>query len=254
MDTGRRAVRLEPAGSLSLQAVAVVHGELHRFVAHDVLRSQLLLGPGECPAHRRRQSAPAVRRGERERRRTRLHPRLEHARQRLRRAVQAHDRAVHEHPADDRDRRLQPDHQDRLQRFHRRKLDELYLRPEQPCLREAAGGNDQPGAGNRDRRSAAVVLHRRPIVAERSAVHQRLQHDALEVLAARSLRPYEPDAGIQYDVPRRAGPAIPGTADDVALDRLQLDDALYDQRRLEPPVLHRGQGRATTTPICSTTT
>ena len=64
----------------------------------------------------------------------------------------------------------------------------------------------------------------------------------VEVFAARPLRPDEPYAGIQHDVPRRAGPAIPGTADDVALDRLQLDDAFQYQRRLEPPVLHRGQG------------
>ena len=137
-------------------------------------RSYFSGDPGAGPAHRRRQSAPAVRRSECEHRRPRLHPRLEHARQRLRRTVQAHDRALHEHPADDRDRRLQPDHQDRLQRFDRRKLDELYLRPEQPFLREAAGRNDQPGAGNRDRRLAAVLLHRRAIVAERFAVHQRL--------------------------------------------------------------------------------
>ena len=72
-------------------------------------------------------------------RRSGVHAYLQHAGQRLRRAVQAHGRAVSQRPADVGDRRLRPDHRqstayDSIVGEH----DQLQLRHQQPVLRQAA--------------------------------------------------------------------------------------------------------------------
>ena len=176
------ARRLLPDDPVSLQEVAVVHGELVVRLARHVLLAQLRDRPGDAPAggrpghrperDRRHRPRPALLHDRGADGRPRVHADLGHADQRLRGEVQAHDRAVPEHPADLVDRQLQRDRPARRQRLHRRRDDAVHLRGEQPDLREAAPRARPARAVARDPDGLAhaELLHERPGVAVRPAV------------------------------------------------------------------------------------
>ena len=172
LQPGCQPRRLHAAGPVSVQEVAVVHGQHDRGLARHVLHSRSL------SAERPRRSVtddplePSVLHAAGADHRAGLQPDLGHAEQRVRREVQAHRRAVPQHHPHVRDRQLQPDHPDRRDGHHRRRQHAVLLRGEQPVLRQAARRSRaaEPGARDSRRVDVADVLHELAGVAIRPAI------------------------------------------------------------------------------------
>ncbi len=127
-DQGLTRINVSPSLQFPLTKLAVLLGAVV-----DLLEQHLLdREPGCETAPDQRVDLPAVLRHADERYRADPDAGLEHARHRLRRALQARRRAGVRHPADHDLRRLRPHRQDRRRRLHLRRDDARHLRRHQP--------------------------------------------------------------------------------------------------------------------------